>query len=44
VTSIGNEAFLHCSDELIIHTPAGSYAERYAEENHIRIKILQPLM
>ena len=32
VTSIGKEAFAGCSD-LVIHTPAGSYAEKYAKEN-----------
>lgn len=34
VTSIGREAFYYCSN-LIIHAPAGSYAETYANKYHI---------
>ena len=33
-TRIGCSAFLDCN-RLTIHAPAGSYAERYAKENHI---------
>jgi hypothetical protein len=34
VTEIGIDAFKDCTN-LIIHAPAGSYAETYAKENNI---------
>ena len=36
VTSIGRDAFESCQS-LVIHTPKGSYAERYAQMNWIRV-------
>lgn len=37
VTSIGEGAFLLCSNSFVIHTPAGSYAEQWAKENGYQV-------
>lgn len=42
VTSIEKDAFAGCK-LLTIHTPQGSYAEKYAKENNIRVKHLKEL-
>ena len=39
MTSIGTEAFYECKN-LVITTPAGSYAEQYAKENGIMVKLI----
>ncbi len=36
VTSIGDSAFDEC-DKITIFTVTGSYAEKYAKENHIKV-------
>lgn len=35
VQKIEDSSFNHCDDNLIIHTPKGSYAEQYAKANNI---------
>ena len=40
VTSIGDDAFWGCDDNLVIITSAGSYAEKYANENGIMVKLI----
>ena len=35
VTSIGKSAFNSCAKNLVIHTPAGSFTEKYAKKNGI---------
>jgi len=42
VTSIGDYAFIGCPDSLVIITPSGSYAERYARENGITTSTTAP--
>ena len=40
VEDIGEDAFYGCNDNLVIITPADSYAEEYAEENEIKVKLI----
>ncbi|GHU78058.1 hypothetical protein AGMMS49992_27700 [Clostridia bacterium] len=38
VISIGSEALAYNADDLIVYSPSGSYAEKYAKDNKIAIK------
>ena len=40
VMFIGDDAFDDCSKDLIITTSKGSYAEKYANENGIKVKLI----
>ena len=40
VIEIGEDAFDGCNDNLVIITSAGSYAEYYAKENGIEVKLI----
>ena len=40
VTSIGEDAFWGCNDNFVIITSADSYAEKYAKENEIKVKLI----
>lgn len=40
VTKIGPDTFYRCSGDLVIHAPAGSYAEKYAKKHEIRLRRL----
>ena len=40
VSSIGEDAFWGCNDNLVIITSADSYAESYAKENGIKVKLI----
>ena len=40
VKSIGKDAFDNCSEDLVIITPAGSYAEKYARDQRMNVKTI----
>ena len=40
VTEIGENAFSEC-ESLTIHAPVGSFAEKYAKENRIKIDLIK---
>jgi hypothetical protein len=40
VTSIGEGVFKRCSDDLVITTQEGSFAEKFAQKNGIKVKLI----